>query len=1069
MPDDAPIDGATLRRLICRFAIENGSVTRDDAYDLEGRGDRLGHAAAGRALRDLARDGYLASSGKDVWEPTGKTAAYAPVDTSNAPPSASPAAVVMSERTNDDPINGGGQFGPHRKSPAAESADERVKRILAEADRLEAAGMLDDETRELIRQARAAHAEDWQLKIPALFPRMATADFAPHHAELWDWVWAIQPGIAPRPMSAFWPRGHAKCRAVTEEVLMADGTRRPLGAIRSGDRVLAYDERSSKMIDATVTAVYRSGVKRCLRVTTRSGKVATVTAEHRMLTFDGWVEAGQLTVGDRLASPRHTPVEPSATAPDWEVALAAYVIAEGSTTGGQVRVTNADPVLQEDIVSVARAGGFDPKHDGRMTYRLNGAQEWARRHGLMGKRATEKRVPQWVFRLPEGQRWRFLAVMFDTDGFVSKRAGQFAITLANRALIEDLLYLCASVGMPASVHERPNECAGAWQLTIDQEALPLAAERMPLLLKRDRLIDLLRTDRYSLIDSYPPSVGKALPRGLNRRLRRAGVRAGRPSDVTRRTLRRMITVEPHAPWVALEAAPVWWDAIVSVEDAGLVETADIEVRGPENFIGGLLVTHNSAIAEMACVCVGHRRARKYALYVSGKQAKADDHVQSIADLLESPEVAQIDPELCERRVGMYGQSKGWRHNRLTTQAGFTVDAVGLDSDVRGARLGDHRPDLIIFDDIDAITDTPLAVEKKITRITHDLIPAGSQDVAILFVQNVIHNQSIAARLAEVEGAPEAKFLTTRTISGPVPAIEDFEFAERDDPEIGRLRTFITGGRPTWAGYGLDACQRMIDDEGIVSFLSECQHVQGTLKGGMFDHIDFDARRATEAEMPQLAPVDAPVGYDQGLWPGACSTWCDPAVTSTDRSDSCAVTVGGIAPDGKMWCLYSWEQIASPEEAMRVAIEVSMRWGAQVCGFETDQGGDTWEVVYRKVVADLLADPDSYTSIRHRHGVPIPRYAYQKAGGTEGNLSKRQRVQQLVARYDIDAFRHLVSGAAVLEAGLGRFPKYKPFDIVDSWWHNWRWMSGQRGGEQNQRSYQARNPARKAGALPDVRP
>jgi hypothetical protein len=179
----------------------------------------------------------------------------------------------------------------------------------------------------------------------------------------------------------------------------------------------------------------------------------------------------------------------------------------------------------------------------------------------------------------------------------------------------------------------------------------------------------------------------------------------------------------------------------------------------------------SSICEMVSVLLGHRRTRKYCLYVSGNSAKADDHIRAIADLLESPELAAIDPDLSERAVSKYGSSRGWRHNRLTTKAGFTIDAVGLDQDVRGARIGKQRPDILIFDDVDSLLDSPATIEKKIGRITKDLIPTRSVDgVAIMFVQNIIHHQGIAARLAELPDAPPADFLTTRIISGPVKAV-----------------------------------------------------------------------------------------------------------------------------------------------------------------------------------------------------------------------------------------------------------------------------------------------------------
>lgn len=449
----------------------------------------------------------------------------------------------------------------------------------------------------------------------------------------------------------------------------------------------------------------------------------------------------------------------------------------------------------------------------------------------------------------------------------------------------------------------------------------------------------------------------------------------------------------------------------------------------------------SSIAELICVWLAHKRVRKYALYVSGKQAKADDHVQSIADLLESDEIASIDADLSERRIGKYGASKGWRRNRLTTKSGFTVDAVGLDSDVRGARIGTQRPDLLIFDDIDGVADSLATIDKKIARLTKDLIPTRSPEgVAMMFVQNIIHGQSIAARLAEIEGAPEIDFMARRIVSGPIKAVDGLEVREEYDEEIDRNRMIIVGGTPTWVGYDIPACQDMVDDEGLTAFLSECQHEYGTLKGGMFDHIDFSIRRRTRAELPAL--------NGNATWKGPCGTWVDPAVTSTDRSDSCAVMTDGLGPDKKYWRLYSWEQVTSPEEAMRNGLESAMRWGSQVLGVETDQGGDTWEVVYRTVVKTQLDDPDSYTYRRHfEDNVPIPKYEQRKAGAAEGSPSKRQRIAQMLARYDTDEFRHFDEGCRTLEAGLSRFPKYKPFDICDAAWHSWRHLA-EHGGERS---------------------
>src|SRR5690554_6819177 len=108
----------------------------------------------------------------------------------------------------------------------------------------------------------------------------------------------------------------------------------------------------------------------------------------------------------------------------------------------------------------------------------------------------------------------------------------------------------------------------------------------------------------------------------------------------------------------------------------------------------------STSAELATVAVGARRRRRYTWYISETQDQADKHVETIAALLESPKVAHYYPEMAERKIGKYGNSRGWRRQRLRTASGFTIDALGLDRASRGAKVEEQRPDLMIFDDID---------------------------------------------------------------------------------------------------------------------------------------------------------------------------------------------------------------------------------------------------------------------------------------------------------------------------------------------------------------------------------
>lgn len=411
----------------------------------------------------------------------------------------------------------------------------------------------------------------------------------------------------------------------------------------------------------------------------------------------------------------------------------------------------------------------------------------------------------------------------------------------------------------------------------------------------------------------------------------------------------------------------------------------------------------STSTELACAAVAARDTRRYALYICETQEQADDHVANVAGLLESDAFAATYPQVASRRVGKYGNVRGWRRNRLRTASGFTLDAIGLDTAARGVKLDEDRPDLLIFDDIDGKLDSLAASEKKITTITHTLIPAGSDDSAVLAVQNLVIPDGVFSRLAD----GRADFLADRIVSGPHPAIDNLVTEQRDG------KTVITGGTPTWPqGMSLETCQQDLDLMGITAFLAEKQHDVEAPAGGMFDHLDF--RRCERHEVPELDRV---------------AVWVDPAVTDTDQSDSHGMQVDGLAGDGTIYRLFSWEARTTPTDSMRRAIMKAVEYGADAVGVETDQGGDTWESTYNAVADDLV---EAGTITREQ----VPAFRSEKAGAGHG--PKTHRAGQMLAAYERGEIVHVIGTHQAIERALKRFPKTKPYDLVDAafWaWHD----------------------------------
>ena len=413
----------------------------------------------------------------------------------------------------------------------------------------------------------------------------------------------------------------------------------------------------------------------------------------------------------------------------------------------------------------------------------------------------------------------------------------------------------------------------------------------------------------------------------------------------------------------------------------------------------------STSAELGCVALGARRTRKYGLYVCETQAQADDHVGNIGGMLESPRVGRAYPDLATRRVGKYGASAGWRRNRLRTAAGFTIDAIGLDAAARGAKLDEDRPDFLVLDDLDSELDSTATTEKKITVLSRKLLPAGAADLAVLAIQNLVLTGGIFAQLAD----GRADFLRDRLVSGPHPALLGLATEPREG------RAVIVAGTPTWAGQDVPRCQAMVDDMGLTAFLAECQHDVGAPAGGLFDHLQF----------AHIRPEDIP-------WGTLVSTvvWVDPAVTATDNSDANGLQVDALAADGTIYRLYSWEGRAPPEQTLIHALLKAVEYRATAVGVETDQGGETWMSVYREAWRTLVGAGLVPADAR------MPAFTAAKAGAGHG--PKAHRAQQMLADYERGRFVHVLGTHATLERALRRFPKVKPFDLVDAAY--WAWWS-----------------------------
>jgi predicted phage terminase large subunit-like protein len=245
--------------------------------------------------------------------------------------------------------------------------------------------------------------------------------------------------------------------------------------------------------------------------------------------------------------------------------------------------------------------------------------------------------------------------------------------------------------------------------------------------------------------------------------------------------------------------------------------------------GGKSTTAEILVTRLAC-----RGTRRFVLFVSSTQAKANARIQALAKHLEVLGVG--------RDINTYGQSRGWTRQLLRTNIGFNAMAVGLDVGMRGVKLDEVRPDLIVIDDVDERDDTPATTKKRIDALTMDVLPAGGADCAVLVLQNLIHEDSIVSQLYD----GRAKFLLTREVVKVDPAAHDLAYELQQQPD-GSYAFRVLGGMPTWEGQTLETIERQLNDWGEEAFLREAQH-----KVNAGDGLFFDVDR-----LETIEPEDVP--------------------------------------------------------------------------------------------------------------------------------------------------------------------------------------------------------------------
>lgn len=394
----------------------------------------------------------------------------------------------------------------------------------------------------------------------------------------------------------------------------------------------------------------------------------------------------------------------------------------------------------------------------------------------------------------------------------------------------------------------------------------------------------------------------------------------------------------------------------------------------------------STFAEHGVAYVAERKKRRFALYICATQDAAEIHVSNIQALLE-----RIGGTVGRRLENAYGHSKGWKKTMLRTASGFNCAAFGLDQAMRGVKLENYRPDLIILDDVDGRHDTTATTKKKIEILTQSILPAGSDDLAVWGVQNLIIPNGIFSRLAD----GRADFLATRNVNGPIKAVKGLATEKRfiktwKGHDLNRSIHIITGGEPTWEAFDLDVCQQEIIDLGWAAFDREKQNNVKDVEGALWTTDLINETRVSRGSETSHEKHTISIGDLTRVVVAV-----DPATTSKDSSDETGILGCGRTAERHGYVLEDDSGIRKPSEWGRAAVLMHDRIGASCIVGEANQGGEMVEDVIMNAARKLYEE-----DLRSSSQITVKLIHASKG--------KRARAEPVAQMYDEHTIHHVGS-------------------------------------------------------------
>lgn len=140
-----------------------------------------------------------------------------------------------------------------------------------------------------------------------------------------------------------------------------------------------------------------------------------------------------------------------------------------------------------------------------------------------------------------------------------------------------------------------------------------------------------------------------------------------------------------------------------------------------------------------------KQQKKFVLIFCQTKAQAKQHMMNLRRELEDNDVLKKDLGPFQEESDEWGS-----HSLVFSNSEARITLASTEQSVRGLRHHQHRPDLIICDDVEDITSskTREGRDKIYNWLRGEIIPAGDKQTRLVIVGNLLHEDSLLMRIKE---------------------------------------------------------------------------------------------------------------------------------------------------------------------------------------------------------------------------------------------------------------------------------------------------------------------------------